>query len=213
MICTVMCGSGVKTCSARFLQKRKAVNLNKIASIAVLVAMMTNGCLYLPLGPAHNLLRVVIGLVSAFALMAKTSRNNKERGITMDVCPNCGKPVNGSNKFCTNCGTSLVREMSETPSAEEAVSPPESHDSPVSRSAPTASPSTTNRRVGRCKYCGKIIHVGDNPCPNCGHELKWGPKSASQESHPSSRPHPTGTTYQSTPSGVWFSGRVGRLKF
>lgn len=91
----------------------------------------------------------------------------------MNCCPNCGKSVDDTTKFCTNCGTSLARERSETPPVKAVVAPLESHDSSIARSAPTASPSTTNRRVGRCKYCNKIIHVGDNPCPNCGHELNW----------------------------------------
>ena len=134
----------------------------------------------------------------------------------MNFCPNCGKSVNGSNKFCTNCGVSLVSENSETPSAEAVVSPPENHSSPPEQSAPPVpppEPKVADRRIGRCKYCNKIIHVGDNPCPNCGHELKWGPRSTSQEAHRPSRPPPTGPTYHYTSSGGWFSGRARRQEF
>lgn len=94
----------------------------------------------------------------------------------MNFCPNCGKSVDNSTKFCTNCGTSLEREKSESPSTETVVLPPDNHGPSPEQSASPESPlepKVAGHRIGRCKYCNKIIHVGDNPCPNCGHELNW----------------------------------------
>lgn len=64
----------------------------------------------------------------------------------MNQCPACGEAVLDTARFCSACGAVLA----ERPSSVR-----------------------TNGRRGRCKYCGNEIAVGVNPCPHCGHELKW----------------------------------------
>lgn len=66
----------------------------------------------------------------------------------MNHCPNCGVAVSETARYCCRCGAELT----------EAPHPP------------LAQP---NGHRGRCKYCGHSIPLGSNPCPHCGHELRW----------------------------------------
>lgn len=86
------------------------------------------------------------------------------------ACPHCGTELVGDSKeagttySCLNCGKDV----------QVPLKPPKTiQNSNFPEGADRATPTSFVGRRGRCKYCGNIIAVGVNPCPHCGHELKW----------------------------------------
>lgn len=43
----------------------------------------------------------------------------------------------------------------------------------VTGSANKSAPASAKQTGPRCKHCGHPVSVGTNPCPKCGHEIKW----------------------------------------
>lgn len=114
----------------------------------------------------------------------------------MNKCPKCESPVLDGSKFCGNCGASLA--VSEH--AEDVMTPSIPGGDPVAGSVSSSTqdsrPTPTFGKKGRCKYCGHQVLIGSNPCPNCGHELRWGQKMVqirvtSGQSQQSTKPQST----------------------
>lgn len=89
-------------------------------------------------------------------------------------CPHCDAELRwdttpGDSVNCPNCGKEFVIPDNETvPTSQE---PTMTQMSSTEKQNPHQIPALL--RKGRCKHCGLSVLVGQNPCPHCGHELKW----------------------------------------
>lgn len=89
-------------------------------------------------------------------------------------CPHCGVELfgdvsPGDSGDCPNCGKEFVIPENETmPTPQEPTMTQTSHsENQNTHQIPAL------LKKGRCKHCGLQVLVGQNPCPHCGHELKW----------------------------------------
>lgn len=109
----------------------------------------------------------------------------------MSFCVNCGNPVSETARFCSNCGTRVPRaQPSEPDNGISVANVTESRSNLNNHVVPPviAPPDKTGAWLGRCKYCGTEIPVGANPCPCCGHELKWVRRPVRQSAPDGGRP-------------------------
>ncbi|MEE5987981.1 zinc ribbon domain-containing protein [Ligilactobacillus equi] len=70
-------------------------------------------------------------------------------------CPNCGHANNADEKFCANCGQSLVDVVQPTPPTEN----------------------NTTSQAKTCPNCGQVVEAGTLFCENCGFNLANGHKA------------------------------------
>ena len=51
-------------------------------------------------------------------------------------CPQCGQPIEGDIKFCTNCGASVPPPVQPSPEPQQAYNQPQPEPQPVKQQAP-----------------------------------------------------------------------------
>ena len=76
------------------------------------------------------------------------------RDHPMSFCPECGKSVGPSQKFCRNCGASLIEE------------------------SPAAAPPAPVPGILSCRTCGAVLAPDEKFCGNCGTKTGGAPAAA-----------------------------------
>ena len=101
------------------------------------------------------------------------------------TCPSCGSSNPPGQKFCNNCGTSLLGRVQQqvTDTQQGTVCPAcGSTNSPERKFCNNCGTSLLSKgqqqsqeihQAYTCPICGAALVTGSNPCPNCGTWLNW----------------------------------------
>ena len=82
----------------------------------------------------------------------------------VNVCPNCGKPIRASTKFCGFCGFVISHDDLGIPKPQ--------HIMQAGRKPPRLQPKSDLSHEGKpCTHCGKRNRVGVKFCTSCGNQI------------------------------------------
>ncbi|QNQ82196.1 zinc-ribbon domain-containing protein [Lactobacillus sp. PV037] len=82
-------------------------------------------------------------------------------------CPNCGKPVNPTDKVCGNCGHRLSDQKEPVEKVSKSTQLPQETEHSTQSSALDSKQQSSMK----CPNCGKSVSPTDKVCGNCGYHL------------------------------------------